>query len=127
VRAPQRLHACFGKTKVFHFALLDQIFDNARDVFDRHIWIDAMLVEQVDAICLQSFERSLGNFPDVLRAAINADLLSSLGNLEPELRRDNHLIANGRQRFANHVLVGEWTIDLRRVKKRDAAFDCRSN
>src|ERR1700723_4599389 len=34
VRAADCLHACFGKTEVFYFALLDQVFHCASDFFN---------------------------------------------------------------------------------------------
>ena len=47
--------------------------------------------------------------------------------LEAELGRDHHLIANGRERFADELLVGERTVRLGGVEERDAAVDGRSN
>ena len=41
--------ARFGEAEVFHLARLDQFLHGAGDVFDRHVRIDAVLVEQVDA------------------------------------------------------------------------------
>jgi hypothetical protein len=107
--------------------LLDQLFDSTGNIFDRDLRIDTMLVKQIDAIGLQPFERSLGNFHDVLGPAINADLFAVRVNLEPEFGRDNDLIANGCKRFTDDVLVGERTINFGCVKERDAAFDGASN
>jgi hypothetical protein len=54
--AADRLHARLGQPEVLHFAVANQIPDGARDVLDRHIRIDAMLVEQIDAIRPEPFE-----------------------------------------------------------------------
>ena len=50
-------------------ALLNQIFYRTGNVFDRHLQIDPMLIEQIDGLDLEPLERGLGDLPDVLRAA----------------------------------------------------------
>ena len=49
VRAPDRLHARFGKAEVLDLACLDQVLHRAGDVLDRHVRVDAVLVEEIDA------------------------------------------------------------------------------
>src|SRR5208282_540092 len=44
------------KAEVFDLPGLDQILDCAGDIFDGHIWIDAMLVKNIDDISLEAFE-----------------------------------------------------------------------
>ena len=44
------------KTEVFDFAGLNQILDRASDIFNGHVWIDAMLVEDIDHTRLETFE-----------------------------------------------------------------------
>ena len=56
MRAPNRLHPRFRQTEVLDLALLDQLFHGARDILDRHLGIDAMLVEEIDDVDLQTFE-----------------------------------------------------------------------
>src|SRR5829696_5589789 len=64
--APDRLHACFGKAEVLDLAFLDQLLHRAGNVFDRHARIDAVLIEEIDAVGLQALERGLSDLPDVL-------------------------------------------------------------
>src|SRR5216684_758892 len=68
--ATDGLHPCFRESEVLHLSLLDQLFHGAGDVFDRHVQIDTMLVEQIDRIHLEPLERRLRNLLDVLRATI---------------------------------------------------------
>ena len=49
VCATDRLHACFGKAEVLHLPLLNQFLHRAGDIFDRHVRVNAVLIEQVDA------------------------------------------------------------------------------
>ena len=53
----------------------------------------------------------------------NLRIVDEVEAVHPELRRDDHLAADGRQRLADQLLVRERAIDLRRVEERDAAFD----
>ena len=48
VRAADRLHARLRQAEVLDLALADQLLHRARDVLDRHVRIDAVLVEEVD-------------------------------------------------------------------------------
>src|SRR6478672_1591735 len=54
-----RLHACFRKAEVLDLTLLDQILHRAGDVFDRHVRVNSMLIEQVDDIDSEPLERAL--------------------------------------------------------------------
>jgi hypothetical protein len=49
---------CSGlrKAEVLDLAGLNQILHCARDILDRHVWIDAVLVEKIDDIGLEAFE-----------------------------------------------------------------------
>ncbi len=109
-------------------ALGDQILDCAGDIFDRHIGIDAMLIEQIDDVGPEAFQRSLGDRADVLGAAVHPGLPAGRRlDAETELGGDHHPLAHRGQRFAHHLFVGEGTIDLRRVEEGDAAVDCRAD
>ena len=45
VCAADRLHAGFGQAEVLDLAFLDQVLHRSRHVFDRHVRVDAVLVE----------------------------------------------------------------------------------
>jgi hypothetical protein len=119
VGTTDRLGACFGKTEVPNLAFLDQLLDRTCHVFDGHLRIDAVLVEQIDHVALESLERSLGDLLDVLRLAVEA---REGGEVEAELRGDHHLIPEGSKRFANELLISERAVDLGGVKEGDPAF-----
>ena len=46
--AADGLHARLREAEVLDLALLDQLLDRARDVLDRDVRVDAVLVEEVD-------------------------------------------------------------------------------
>ena len=65
-----RLHACFREAEVLDLALLNQLFHRAGDLFDRHVRINAVLVEEVDGLDLQPLERALDSLLDMPRLTI---------------------------------------------------------
>ena len=129
VGATDRLHACFGEAEVLDLAFLNQVLHRSRHVLDRHVRVDAVLIEQVDGIDLEPLERGLGDLLDVLRPAVQADpARPAVGiELEPELGGDHHLLAERGEGFAHELLVRERAVDLGGVEERDAAFDGRPN
>ena len=48
VCAADRLHSCFGKAEVLDLAFLNQVLHRSGHVFDRHVRVNPMLIEQVD-------------------------------------------------------------------------------
>jgi hypothetical protein len=79
----------------------DQLLQGAGDVFDRHFRIDAVLIEEVDAVCPEALQASLRNRLDVLGPAIGAaTAFAGLEiDVETELGHDHYPIAN-EPRFA---------------------------
>jgi hypothetical protein len=55
VCATDRLHACFRKAEVLDLTLLDQVLHRTGDVFDRHVRVNPVLIEQV--VVLQLWNR----------------------------------------------------------------------
>src|SRR5438309_1796670 len=51
------LRARFRKTEVLHLAFLNQILHSARNIFDRNIQVDTMLIEEINGIDLETLER----------------------------------------------------------------------
>ena len=82
-----------------------------------------MLIEEIDHVDLEAFERSFGDLPDVLGPAVHL----AGAELHAELRGDDDLVAKGRERCTDELLVGKRTIDLGGVEKRHAALDRGAN
>ena len=57
--AADGLHAGLGKAEVLHLAAPDEVLDRASNVLDRHVRIDAMLIEEIDGIGLEALERGV--------------------------------------------------------------------
>jgi len=55
---------------VLHLAFLNQVFNSSRHLFDGHVRVNAMLIEQIDAVDSESLQGALDSFFDVLRPAV---------------------------------------------------------
>ena len=58
--------------KCFTLPGANQLLHRARDVLDRHVRVDAVLVEEVDRLGLEPPERRLGDLADVLGPAVHS-------------------------------------------------------
>jgi len=123
VGAPDRLRASFGEAEVLDLAFPDQFLHRPRDLLDRHVRVDAVLVEEVDAVGLEASQRLLGDPTDPLGPAVEARPRISV--LEAELRRDHDLVAERGERLADDLLVRVGTVRLCGVEEGDTALDGR--
>src|SRR3954447_5709353 len=126
VGATDGLHACFGQPEVPDLAFADQILHRTRHVLDRDVRIHTMLIEEIDAIGIEPLQRSLSDLAHVRRAAVEARLLAVL-ELESELGRNDHLIADRPKRLADELFVREWSVRFGRIEEGYATFECRPN
>ena len=96
MRAADRLQAGLGQAVVKHLALRDQILDGPGHVLDGHLRIDAMLVEQVDAVGAQTPQLGLDHLPDVFGPAVRstAALARLRIDVEAELGGDDDAVAD---------------------------------
>src|SRR6185437_15845732 len=82
----------------------DKLLERAGRLLDRHRFVDAMLVVEIDVLDAEPLERPVDRPPDVLRLAV--DLAAAV--LVPdvaELRREDELVAAARDRAADEPLV----------------------
>jgi hypothetical protein len=92
---------------VLHLAGLDELLDRAGDLLDRCLRVDPMLVEQVDRLGAEPPQRPVDRPSDRLRPARQAGLLALLVERESELRGDDDVLPEGRERLADELLVDE--------------------
>ena len=126
MRATDRLYSCFRKAEVLHLSLPNQFLYRTGDFFDRNVRINAMLIEQIDGLHLESLERTFDGFLDMFRLTIQAcrsrTRISST-QVEPEFGRDHQLLPERSEGFAHEFFIGEWAVNLSSIKEGYAAFD----
>src|SRR5205807_306693 len=111
VGATDRLHACFGEAEVLHLALPNQFLHGSRHVFDGHVRVNPMLIEQVDTLDLEPLERALGGLLDVVWATVQARrTLHPAGiqirtEVKPEFGADDYLLAERSESLAHELFV----------------------
>src|SRR5437868_10981190 len=98
---------------MLHLALLNQLLHGSGDFFYGNVWVHAVLIEQIDDVGTQPLQRSIGNFLDVLRTAVQTTPTASIRcRLETELGGDLYLPTNRRQRFAYQFLIDQRPVNL---------------
>ena len=125
--ATNRPHACFRQAEVLHLALLDQIFHRTSHVFNRHLRINAVLIEQIDYVGSKALQRSIGHLLDVLRPAVQSRAFSVIIYFEAKLRCDDDLVTKRLESFADKFFICVGAIDGRRIEEGYAAFARCSN
>jgi hypothetical protein len=110
---------------VAHLPLGDQLLDCARDLLDRHFRIDAVLIEEVDAIRPQALKRPLEALLDRLGAAVETSRAARRAlEVEAELGGDHDFVAHRLERLAHKLFVRVRTVDLGRVEEGDPELHC---
>ena len=99
-----------------HLALIDEFLHGAGDLLDRDVRVDAVLVEQVDPISPKPLRRLVDAPNDGLPAAVYLPGSDRAFEVEAEFRRDHNLVADGLERLADELLVGERAVELGGVK-----------
>src|SRR5260221_13943184 len=119
-----RSGARFGQAEVPDLALANQILDRSGYILDRHVRVDTVLVEQIDAFDVEPLQGAFRDFADVLRATVHrtpSGLSGECGH-EAEFGGDHDLSAKGRERLAQKLFVRIRAIYLGRIEEGDAGF-----
>jgi hypothetical protein len=126
VRPPDRLRPGFAQPEVPDLAGLDQLADRPGDLLDRHLRVDAVLVEDVQPIGPQVPQAVLRDLADVLRPAVQRLAQPRvLRHVEPELGRQHDLVAEALHRLAEQLLVtaGATAVQLGGVEEVDPQLE----
>ena len=109
-----------------HLALLNQVLHCSRYIFDRHVQINAVLIEEIDVIRPRPLVRGLRHSLDLLRPAIQADDLAIL-NIKAELACNQHPVAHRRQSFADQLFIRMRAISFGWTKLADSPRELVEN
>src|SRR5208283_2019186 len=90
------LRASLRQAEVLHLSYLNQVLHCSCYIFDRHLGIDSVLIEQVDRIDPKPLHRALHALLDVVGTTVETGGRSAMAiQCKPELRRDCHLVPHG--------------------------------
>ena len=103
--------------------LLHQILDSSGHLFHRHFRIDTVLIQEVDMVSMQAFQRALHRPTNMIGTAIDSSRLFLL-DTEAELRSYFHFVAKRSECFADPLFAGVRAINLRRIEKSDTFVVC---
>ena len=125
MRAADRLCAGLRKAEVPDLALLNQVLYRARNVIDRHVRVNTVLVKQIYDVGLQPLEGSLRNRLNVRRTAVHAPTTFPCLeiNIETELRCNDDSAPEGRERLPEKFLVCEGTVCFGGVEEGNSTLD----
>src|SRR5262249_18008500 len=96
--ATNRGDAGLRQAEMLHFSFADEIANRARDILDRNVGIDAMLVEKIDGVGPEAAQRRFGHLANMSRTAVESLPAFSLRpDPKTELRGDDHAAAERSQ------------------------------
>src|SRR6476619_7226343 len=124
---PSNRRSCrLRHTEMLHLASLAEVFDGARDVFDRYVRVDAVLIVEIDGLYAESLQRAVDDLLDHLRTAGDppSRLTRSRVDVPAEFGGDDHLPPKRSQRLTNEFFVDVGTVDLGSVEECDTPVHC---
>src|ERR1051325_1164994 len=124
VGAANRLCARLRQAEEPHFTCAHQLGHRANRLFNRRIRIDAMLVIEIDYLYVESLQTGFARRAHVIRSAADAAVFRPIWIAQdPELCRDNGLLAATAQRAADQLLVRVRSVNICRIKEIDAQLE----
>src|SRR5450631_4900185 len=120
--AANAFNARLRHTEMSDLSLSDEVLHGAGHIFNRHIRVHAMLIEQINPVSLEALQRAVSDSPDPFRRAIQTFGRNSV--LEAEFRRDDDFVANRCQRLADEFFVRKRTVCFGRIEQGHAAVKC---
>src|SRR6266581_8315289 len=114
--ASQCVQTHLGQTPVQNLALRHQILNCAGHILDRYLRVDAVLVDEVNAVSPEPLEHPIHSLLYVVRLAVEPHFeATGLGIYVPaELRRDHHVIAERCDALTQDALAFERSVSLSR-------------
>jgi hypothetical protein len=122
VRAADGVDARLRHPEMADLAGLDELLDGACDLFDGHVRVDPVLVEQVDRVGAQPTKRAVDGRTDAVGPAADAGLVAVLVEGEAELGRDDDVLPERLERLADELLVVERAVDPPRCASTDGRW-----
>src|SRR5437879_5764981 len=120
MRAANTLRSGFRHPEMVYLALADQSLKGPGDIFDRHVGIDAVLVEEINCVGSQSLQCRIRVLANAFGPAVESFGRSAF--LESEFRGDDDILAKRLDRLPYQFLIYIWPVSLGRIEECHAAF-----
>jgi hypothetical protein len=103
---------------------MDEISYRTCNLFNGHVRIDAMLIEEVDRFDAEPLQRAFYSLPDVVGPAAQTLRLGVRlrTKVEAKLGCDHDAVSQRGKRLTHEFLVHKRAVHLRRVEEGDAPF-----
>src|SRR4051812_45235387 len=89
------LSICLRQAEIFHLTFFYEVFDGTGYVFDGDGGIEAVLIEEINAVGVQSSERAFHGGADMGGPAVETFVGMGLGiELKAKFRSDDHFAAD---------------------------------
>src|SRR5262249_31951688 len=118
-----RLRRGFRQSEISNLPRLHELRHRADGFLDRRIWINPMLVIQINCLDLETCQTFLAGLAHIGSLAVHADKTSIRISHIPKLRRKKNLRSPIRNRSPHKLLVVPDAIHIRGVEKRHAKLD----
>src|SRR5262245_47603708 len=92
MRAADCLSACLRETEKSHHAFAHKLCHGANGLFNRRVWVDAMLVVQIDHLRAESAQTSFTSLADIIPLTADPAIVRSCG-----ITQDSKLCGNDGQ------------------------------
>ncbi len=102
MRFANSVGARFRKPEMENFPLRNEFLDRTRNLPDRHIGVDPVLIEEVEMVSPQTPQASFRSLLDVLRSTIQTEVVTEV---EAKLRGNLYLVAERFERSADDRLT----------------------
>src|SRR5690242_4998693 len=121
--------ARFREPPVANFACIHELSHCACDFFDRHGWVNTVLVKQINSVRPQPAKRRVCHLLDMLRPTVKwrVLLLAFSVDVPAKFRRDHDLVAEWLNSLADDLFIHPRSVNLRCVEERNSPLVRRTD
>src|SRR5215510_6294879 len=124
VRAPNRRGRRFGQPDVPHLALTDECRERADTLFDWHLRVHPMQVQEVDHVGAQTSKTVVAGREDRVRRSVGVDSLPRLRWNDAALCRQDDVAAPGAEAASDERFVVSLAVNRGGIEECDAEVEC---
>src|SRR5208283_3936723 len=123
--APNRRGRRLRQSEKTHLAFFHELRHRANRIFNRRIWVDAMLIVKIDRVDAEALEAGLARGAHIVGAPADfaEGRIRRLAD-DAELGRDYEFVAPPANRAADQLFIAMRPVGVRGVPEGDSQFEC---